>query len=79
MIDTMWLLTIACALVATIFGVLLTVLGWIGNKLYLKVEEIAATMHQIAGDLHGKISDLDRRQTRTEARLDSHINEHSGQ
>lgn len=75
MIDSMWMLTIAGALVASVFGVLLAVLGWIGNKVYSKVEEIAKTMHQIAGDLHGKIGELDRRQTRTEALLESHIHE----
>lgn len=77
MIDQAFLLTLASALIAAIFGVLLAVLGWIGNKVYGKVEEIAATMHQLVNELRGHIGELDRRQTRTETRLDEHMKEHA--
>lgn len=66
MIDSMWMLTLAGALVAAVFGVLLAVLGWIGNKLHAKLEAITSTLDRIAGDLHERISGLDRRITRVE-------------
>lgn len=68
-IDSM-LLTLAAALVATLFGLLVTVLGWLGNKIYSKLEEMNTIMTKISTDLHGKISDLDRRVTRVEIRYD---------
>ncbi len=62
MTDTQ-LLTLAAALVATLFGLLVTILGWLGNKIYVKLDDLAATMHRVEGDLRGKIGDLDRRVT----------------
>jgi len=67
MIDAMWMLGLAGALIAAVFGVLVAVLGWLGNKLYTKVDEIAKTMHQIAAGLHDKINDHGERLTRLEA------------
>lgn len=63
MIDAMSLLTVAGALVAAIFGILLAVLGWMGNKLYGKLVEITTSLSTLAGDLHTKINALDRRVT----------------
>jgi flagellar motor component MotA len=57
------LLTIAAALVATMFGLLTAVLGWIGNKLYAKIDEMGDTMHEIAAGLHEKFNGLDKRVT----------------
>lgn len=62
------LLTLAAALVATLFGLLVAILGWMGNKIYNKLEELANSMHSIEGDLRGKIGDLDRRVTVVEVR-----------
>lgn len=62
------MLAISGALVATMFGLLVAVLGWIGNKIYTKLDEVAGTMHKIEGDLRGKIGDLDRRVTVVETR-----------
>jgi hypothetical protein len=67
MTDTQ-VLTIAASLVATLFGLLVTILGWLGNKIYSKLDEVADTMHSIEGDLRGKIGDLDRRVTVVETR-----------
>jgi hypothetical protein len=55
------MLAFAGSLLAAIFGVLLAVLGWMGNKLYLKVDEISQTMHKIAGDLHVRINNHESR------------------
>lgn len=65
------LLTIAASLVATLFGLLVAVLSWLGNKIYTKLEEMASTMHAIAGDLHERINGLDRRVTVVETRCNS--------
>lgn len=67
MSETM-LLTIAASLVATLFGLLVAVLGWLGNKIYAKLDEMAKTMQEIAGDLHDRINGLDRRVTVVETR-----------
>lgn len=64
--DTVSLLTFAATIVATLFGVLIAVLGWMGNKLYEKVSEMARSMLAIERDLHGQIANLDRRVTRLE-------------
>ncbi len=64
------LLTIAAALVATLFGVLVAVLGWMGNKIYEKLNEMASTMTEIAGDLHGRINGIDGRLVRVETKLE---------
>lgn len=74
--DTL-ILTLASSLVATLFGLLVTLLGWLGNKIYTKLDDMSKTMSAISADLHGKISDLDRRVTRVETRCSSnHITHH---
>lgn len=62
------LLTIAASLVATLFGLLVAILGWLGNKIYTKLDEMSSTMHGIAGDLHDRINGLDKRITVVETR-----------
>lgn len=64
--DTISLLTLASTLVAALFGVLIAILGWMGNKMYDKLNEMANSMRMIEKDLHGQISSLDRRVTRLE-------------
>lgn len=68
--DTM-LLTIASGLVATMFGLLVAVLGWMGSRVYSKLDEMAKTMHSIAGELHNRINGLDRRVTIVETKCGS--------
>ena len=65
------LLVLASSLVATLFGLLVTLLGWLGNKIYSKLDDMSVTMTNISTDLHGKISDLDRRVTRVETRCET--------
>ena len=67
------MLTIAASLVATMFGLLISILGWMGNKVYSKMEEMGATLHKIAGDLHQKIESLDRRVTVVEVKQERRI------
>jgi uncharacterized protein YoxC len=68
MVDNTTLLAIAGALVATTFGLLCAILGWLGNRVYQKLDEMGKTLHRIAGDLHEKINGLDRRVTVVETR-----------
>lgn len=63
------LITLLLAVTATFFGLLVAVFSWMGNKLYMKLSEMASTMHNIETDLHGKIADLDRRVTKVEVRI----------
>ncbi len=57
------LIAILLGLVATFFTLLIVMLGWIGNRINAKLDEVAISMHNIETDLHGRISDLDRRVT----------------
>jgi|JI6StandDraft_1071083.scaffolds.fasta_scaffold597121_2 biopolymer transport protein ExbB/TolQ len=76
MSDTV-LLTIAASLVATLFGLLVTIIGWLGNKFYSKLDEISRNLVTMAGELHERINGLDRRvtvvETRVERRKDDHV------
>ena len=67
MIDTV-LLTVAASLVATLFGVLVALLGWLGSKVYEKLSEISNNLVDMAGELHERINGLDRRVTVVETR-----------
>lgn len=63
-----WIIAILLSLVATLFGILVLMMGWMGNKAYTKLGEIASAMRNIESDLHGRISQLDRRVTRVETK-----------
>lgn len=65
MTDTQ-LLTIASMLVATLFGLLVAIVGWIGNKFSIKLDEISNNLLEMAGGLHERVNGLDRRVTRVE-------------
>jgi uncharacterized protein YoxC len=62
------LLTMAASLVATLFGLLVVILGWLGNKIYSKLDEMSGTMRSIEWDLHDRINGLDKRVTVIETR-----------
>lgn len=63
------LISILLALVAAFFFLLVAMVGWMGNKLYMKLSEMSVSMHNIESDLHGRITDLDRRVTVVETKL----------
>jgi len=67
--DSMFL-TVAMSLVATLFGLLILIVGWLGNKTYSKLDEISRNLVLMAGELHEKINGHDRRITVLETRLD---------
>lgn len=70
MSDTL-LLTLSSSLLATLFGLLILILGWLGNKTYNKLDEISTNLVKMAGELHTRINDLDTRLVKVETRLES--------
>lgn len=65
------ILTIAAGLVATMFGLLCAILGWLGNRIYSKVDEMSGNLVKMAGELHDRINGIDRRVTVVETRCGS--------
>lgn len=55
------LLTISLALVGAFFGLLCVIIGWIGSKIYDKVDEIAKSLITMAAELHDRINGIDSR------------------
>ena len=70
------MLTIASSLVATLFGLLVLIVGWLGNKLYSKLDEMARSLQRVAGELHTRINDIDKRLVKVETGCD--LNHGSG-
>ena len=66
-----YFLNVAVSLVATLFGLLILILGWLGNKFYSKMDEISKNLVTMAGELHTRINGHDRRITVLETRIDS--------
>ena len=64
------MLVVASSLVATLFGLLVTIIGWLGNKFYAKLDEISKTLTTMAGELHERINGIDRRLVRVETTID---------
>jgi biopolymer transport protein ExbB/TolQ len=68
------LLTIASALVAAMFGILCTIIAWIGSKAINSIDAMRDKLSEVAGELHDRINGLDRRVTVVETRCDNHHN-----
>lgn len=64
------LLALSASLVATLFGLLVAIIGWLGSKIYSKLDELGNTMRRIENDLHERISALDKRVTRVETQFE---------
>lgn len=58
------LLTISAQLVAALFGILIMLLGWLGSKLYSKLESMSDAFNEIKRE----IQKIDNRVTRLEER-----------
>jgi len=65
------ILTLASSLVATLFGLLILIVGWLGNKFYNKLDEISKNLSAMAGELHNRINGLDRRLVKVETHCDN--------
>jgi len=62
------MLSLSSSLVATLFALLILILGWLGNKLYAKLDSVSASLHSIESDLHERITNIDKRLVAVEAR-----------
>lgn len=56
-------LTMAAALVAAMFGLLATVLGWIGSRTITALDAMRDKLDEVASELHNRINNIDRRVT----------------
>ena len=66
------LLTIACSLVATLFGILVAIIGWGGSRVISKLEDVADKLNTMAVELHGRINDIDVRVSVIETKCETH-------
>lgn len=64
------MLVVASSLVATLFGLLVAIIGWLGNKSYAKLDEISRNLITMAGELHDRINGIDKRLVRVETTID---------
>ncbi len=62
------MLTFAATLVAALFGLLATVVGWIGSRVIDKLDKVVEKLNEVAGELHERINGLDKRITIVETR-----------
>ncbi len=56
-------LAVAGWMVAALFGMLCAILGWIGNKIFEKLNSMSDDIHKLASELHERVNGLDRRVT----------------
>lgn len=66
------LLTIACSLVATLFGILVAIIAWGGSRVIAKLEDVANKLNAMAVELHAKINNLDIRISVMETKCEEH-------
>ena len=67
------LLTIACSLVATLFGLLVAIIAWGGSRVISKLEDVAAKLNTMAVELHARINNIDVRVSVIETKCESHL------
>jgi len=63
------LLSVALTLVATLFALLMTVLGWLGAKVINRLDAVVERLDRVSSELHGRISGIDTRVTVLEVEL----------
>lgn len=79
--DSSQFIAVMSSVAAGAFTVLLAVLGWLGNKIYSKLDDVTESMNTMKGDLnaslggikdelHDRITGIDRRVTRVETIVD---------
>jgi membrane protein implicated in regulation of membrane protease activity len=47
--------------VVILFGILMGLLSWLGTRLYNKLEEMSKSIQRIEGDLHERVTNIDKR------------------
>jgi len=68
---------VASSIAAALFSVLIAVLGWLGNKIYTKLESLSDAMDAVKDELHERINKIDRRVTRVETIVDRRSPDHA--
>jgi ABC-type multidrug transport system fused ATPase/permease subunit len=64
------LLTIAASLVACMFGLLATVIGWMGSRAINALDAMKEKLNEVASELHERINGIDTRLVRVETKLE---------
>lgn len=59
-------------LVATMFGLLVAVFGWLSNKLYEKLEYMNKSLRDIEAGLINKLHEIDKRVSKVEIETTPH-------
>lgn len=67
------LLTAAAALVATMFGLLATVIGWQGSRAINTLDAMRDKLNEVASELHARINGIDSRLTRVETKMEDKL------
>jgi len=62
--------TIVSSLLGVLFGVLLLLLAWIGNRVHTRLDEISKSLGAIERDLRSDLIMLDRRISRVESHIE---------
>lgn len=63
------MLTMAATLVATMFGLLVAVISWIGSRAINAIDQMKDKLNEVAGELHTRINGIDGRLIKVETRL----------
>lgn len=58
MLSDTQLLAVAAALVATMFGLLCTIIGWTGSRALKSIDDIRAQLASMALDMHDKLTEV---------------------
>lgn len=67
------LVAIAGSLVATLFGMLTIVVGWMGSRVIEKLDDVVVALGKVEAELHARISRLDLRVTAIETRCSDQL------
>lgn len=62
--------TIAAALVATMFGLLAAIIGWIGSRAINSIDAMKDKLNEVAGELHMRINSIDVRLVVVETKVE---------
>lgn len=64
------LLVLSSTLVATLFGLLVAIISYIGSNVLSELKRLNEKIQEIATELHARITGLDIRLTRVETKLE---------
>ena len=67
------LVTVAGSLVATLFGMLSVIVGWMGSRVIEKLDDVVEMLGKVKAELHTRINKLDNRITAIETRCSDQL------